>query len=283
MELSHSEELVFATTEDGLQLEGVIMRPAGATAQAGHPVGVVWIHGNAASFCAPPYVAVGRGLAKLGHVTVIGNTRGHDIAATIWRAAGGTPVGGGAAWELLDEAPRDLAAWVTTAAAHAPGGIVLAGHSSGAQRVLLYQAERQDPRVIGVALVSPDLHGFLPPGELEAAQRLVAEGRDLEVTPAQAFAPWYRQSARTVVRKAAILARMLEAEDGEPTLAALRTPIWASVGAEEPRGADVLRALRDHARAPRVETVTIAGADHFYSARAADLATALAHWIGTIA
>lgn len=276
----YSEELVYATTEDGLLLEGVVLRPTESSTRLTRPVGIVWIHGNAASFCAPSYVRIGRALAMLGYPVVIGNTRGHDIAAMLWRSEGGAmPAGGGAGWERLEDAPRDLAAWVNLAAEYGANRVVLAGHSSGCQRVVLYQAERQDDHVAGLVLASPDLRGFFPPGELEAAQRLVAEGHGQEVTPAQPYAPWYRQSAQSVVSKAAILARMLEADDGEPTIAAIRCPLLALVGTREPHGETLLEVIRRQTQAAHIQTELIADADHFYTGHEADVAAVIGRWI----
>jgi pimeloyl-ACP methyl ester carboxylesterase len=157
--------------------------------------------------------------------------------------------------------------------------IVLAGHSSGAQRVVLYAAERQDARVAGLALASPDLRGFLPPGELAAAQRLVADGQGMEVTPAQPFAPWYRQSAQTVAQKAGILARMLTATAGEPTIAAIHTPVLAFFGSREPGGAATLATIRDAASHAAVTTRIVADADHIYTGHEAAVAALFVEWI----
>jgi alpha-beta hydrolase superfamily lysophospholipase len=276
----YSEELVFATTEDGLVLSGALIRPASEPVR---PVSILWIHGNAAAFHDPPYVQLARELAALGYPVVLADTRGHDIAAMLWRTGEQMPVGGGSGWERLEEAPRDLAAWMDLAAAQAEGGLVLAGHSSGAQRLVLYQAERQDARVAGMVLASPDLRGFWPPGELEAAQRLVAEGRGLEVTPAQPFAPWYRQSAQTVVSKAAIQSRLLESDDGEPVIAALHGSILTFFGTRE-RGAEAtLEIIQRQARAAKVETDLIEGADHFYRGFEANVADRIALWAESLA
>jgi hypothetical protein len=281
MATTHTEELVYATTEDGLRLEGLAITPA---SHATRPISIIWIHGNAAAFSAPGYVLLGRELAARGYLVVIGNTRGHDIAAMLWRAGEPMPAGGGAGWERLEEAPRDLAAWVEVATALLPGGVVLAGHSSGAQRVVLYQAERQDARIAGLVLASPDLRGFFAPGEVDAARQLVAEGRGAEVTPAQPWAPWYRQSAQTVVSKADILACLLEAPDGEPTIAAIRDPLLAFFGTNEPGGTATLAAIQRQARAAtNITTDVVAGADHFYTGHEADVAAAIARWAATLA
>ena len=283
MAASYAEEVVYATTEDDLLLAGLMIRPVDRPSR---PASIVWIHGNAAAFYDRPYVLVGRELAALGYLVVIGNTRGHDIAAALWTAGDGTPFGGGggSGWERLEEAPRDLAAWVDTAAAVQPGSVVLAGHSSGAQRVVLYQAERQDMRVVGLVLASPDLRGFMPLGELEAAQRLVAEGHGLEVTPAQPFAPWYRQSAQSVVSKAAVLSHLLEADNGEPTIAMIHSPLLAFCGTRERAGEAALAAIQRQARAAgRIDTHAIEDADHFYTGHEPEVARVIAQWADTLA
>jgi pimeloyl-ACP methyl ester carboxylesterase len=275
---SHTEELIYATTEDGLLLEGIAMKPA-STAQS---AAIIWIHGNAASFSAPGYVRVGRALADLGYRAVIGNTRGHDIACTLWHADASLPSGGGAGWERLEEAPRDLAAWVEIATSLGAERVVLVGHSTGAQRVVLYQSERQDSRVAGLVLASPALHDFLPPGELDAAERMVKEGHGLDVTPAQPWAPWYRQSAETVTGKAAILAHMLEAdaEGRPPIIAGIHNPILAFCGTREPQSEAALETItRAAVFAASVDRETLADADHFYSQHEADAAALIARWV----
>ncbi|HLZ31434.1 MAG TPA: hypothetical protein VKV73_29300 [Chloroflexota bacterium] len=280
---SYTEELAYTTTDDGLLLEGVVVRPRGGVVQ---PLSFVWIHGNAARFYDYAYVAICRALAGAGYLCVSGNTRGHDIAAFVWRGADGRPrawrgpqdmpVGGGGAWERLEDAPLDVGAWVQLAANVAGGSVVVCGHSSGAQRVVLYQAERQDARVKGLALASADLQGFMPPGELEAAQRLVAEGRGLEVVPAQPFAPFYRQSAASIVSRAAVVKRLASAGIG-----AIRCPVLAVAGDGEPGGPPDLTA-RTFTGAARVDSRTIVNADHFYSGCESQVAAVLVEWAATL-
>jgi pimeloyl-ACP methyl ester carboxylesterase len=289
MPQAYREAIVYTSSEDEFLLEGVQMRPVDGPSQ---PVSIVWIHGNASRFSDYPYVLIGRALAAAGYPFISANTRGHDISTFLWRAAGDAPApwsspqsmptGAGSAWEQLDESPRDLAAWVRMAAATGTEGVVLVGHSSGAQRVVLYQAERQDARVVGIALASPDLRGFMPPGELDAARQMMAEGRGMDVLPAQPFAPWYRQSAQTVVNKADILAHMLTAADGEPIIAAIQSPVLAFFGTNEPGGASTLDLIRQQARSANVTTQMIKGADHIYAGQEAEVADMMAQWLATL-
>ncbi len=194
---------------------------------------------------------IGRELAALGYTIVLGNTRGHDIATTLWKADDDSPMagGGGSGWERMEDAPRDLAAWVDLAATRESGVVLLAGHSKGAQKVILYAAEQPAARLGGVALISPDLHGMRIPGELEAARALIADGRGMETLPAQPWAPWYRQSAQTVVSHAEAVDRLLAGENGRGAIASVGVPLLATFGGTSGARRPTLR--RSVTRQPR--------------------------------
>jgi pimeloyl-ACP methyl ester carboxylesterase len=291
-----TEEIVYTSSEDGFLLEGLRIRPTDQTSPSPLPAGIVWIHGNAARFYDYPYVSIGRALAGAGYAFISANTRGHDISAFLWRSLDGRPrpwespkdmpTGAGSAWDALEEAPRDVAAWVDLASRElaTQKGVVLAGHSSGAQRALLYQAERQDSRVAGLVLASPDLVGFMPGGQLAEARRMIAEGRGMEVLPAQPFAPWYRQSAQNVAGRYSVLSHMLESSETEPAiLSRISCPILAIYGTRELGGGqeDMLKTIQARATAAdSVETQLIEGADHIYSGREEQVARVISEWIG---
>jgi pimeloyl-ACP methyl ester carboxylesterase len=282
MATTTTEEIVYVGTEDNIQLAGAVISPAEGGARQ---TCIVWIHGNAASFYERPYVLIARALATLGYSVVLGNTRGHDIATTLWKVDDNSPMagGGGSAWERIEQAPRDVAAWVDFAATSEPGKLLLAGHSKGAQKALLYAAEQPMARLGGVALISPDLHGLRLPGELEAARALIAEGHAMEVLPAQPWAPWYRQSAQTVVSHVELADRMLTGQSSAPVIASVRVPLFATFGGRERNAAAELAAIRATAvAAPRVETEIVADADHFYSGHESALAAVIARWASTL-
>src|SRR5579872_452249 len=73
----YTEELAFVSTEDSLDLEGAIIRPAATHSRAA----IVWIHGSTYKFSDRPYVELGREIARRGCTFISGNTRGHDLAA----------------------------------------------------------------------------------------------------------------------------------------------------------------------------------------------------------
>src|SRR5205823_13391992 len=127
--------------------------------------------------------------------------RGHHLGASI----GGSPARlGGAWWELVSDAWRDVKAWLDLAdSTLRPRRLVLAGHSYGAVKVTRYQGERQDPRLAGLISASGPVR---PPSKrpelgepLALAQQLVAEGRGLELLPFGSAGRPGTFSAQTVV------------------------------------------------------------------------------------
>src|SRR4051812_32190373 len=127
----YDEELVIAESEDGIFMQGVVIRPAGEegrlTSTAVSTTVVIWVHGLTSTFYSMAALGVGRSLAEAGISLISGNNRGHDFGAVLRTRAGDLQVGGGG-WELFDESPRDVDGWITFAERLGYGRIVLLGH-----------------------------------------------------------------------------------------------------------------------------------------------------------
>src|SRR5262249_16323570 len=153
---AYSEEIVFAPSEDQRWMAGVLMRPATGPARS---VGILYLHGATGFFYEPAGVYLGRELAQRGYIFGSGNTRGHDVPSDdfpwplthrpddvdCYRL-------GGNSWARWDEEPYDVAGWINFLVAQGIGTVALIGHSLGGRRVMYYQAQRQDPRVVGMVL-----------------------------------------------------------------------------------------------------------------------------------
>jgi pimeloyl-ACP methyl ester carboxylesterase len=267
------ERLLHVETEDGLALAGALVAPDGEA----RPLAVVWIHGNTGVFHDYPYVLVARELAARGYPVVLANTRGHGITAEIWNLHADRPVAGGSAWELLEDAPRDVAAWVDAAAPYASAGVVVAGHSQGAAKAVLYAAERADRSLRGLVLASPDLRGHWWDVVGEAEQ-LVAGGRAEELLPPLMGAPWYRLSAANVVSRSRVLGRVYADRDGDAVLARVSVPLLAFFAERDVGGEEELATIRRNAGRD-VETTLLAGGDHVYTGVEDDAAALVAAWL----
>jgi pimeloyl-ACP methyl ester carboxylesterase len=274
------QHLVSATTEDGLELSGLLIQPEH---QAPLPV-LLWIHGFGANFYLAPYLRLADAVAAHGVASFVVNTRGHDLA-TLLQPKSGVPYWGGAAWEKLDESPRDLAAWVAFAVSAGSPGVVLVGHSLGAVKVTYYLAERRDERVLGLVLLSPPLRPTWDtrayPAALAEADRLVRAGHD----EALIDGPWGPVSAQTYLAFDRVGFDQFGRATPEPSIARIRCPVLAVVGTEDIQvcSAEDLEMLRRNARAAtRVDTHVIDGGDHFFTGQAAAVAELLAIWIDSL-
>jgi pimeloyl-ACP methyl ester carboxylesterase len=275
----YSEELLFTLSEDQLAHEGVAIHPT----EAQKPLGIVWIHGNTGRFCDYPYIMIGRALAERGYLFVSGNTRGHDITASAWSDAKMNMVAVGSAWEKLEEAPLDISAWIEATINLGVENVVLVGHSQGAAKATYYQALRQDPRVRGIVLASPDLHGHWS-SVVDQARQLVAQGHGDELLPDIMNAAWYRLSAANVVSRAEVLNHTYTSDKSAPHIAAVRCPMLAFFGTNRDVGGqrelDTIKAQAINA--PHIETQLIEGADHGYVEKETAVAEAIATWMDNL-
>jgi pimeloyl-ACP methyl ester carboxylesterase len=273
----YTEELAYVERQDGLGLEGAVIHPIGIETK---PVAIMWIHGNTSRFYDLPYIEIGREMAALGYTFITSNTHGHDIVSPMWGREGElTP--GGACWERFDETPMDLAPWIDLAIEGGAKGVVLVGHSFGANKVVYYQAAQQDPRVLGVACASGDVKWKADPDRLALAEQMEAEGHTGEVLP-YLEAAWYQMSARTFLSRARIAQHIFSSDTQTPYIAHVHCPVLAFYGTNEEwcGTADDLEMIRRNAtNAQSVDTHLIEGADHVYWGQAANTARLIAEWV----
>jgi pimeloyl-ACP methyl ester carboxylesterase len=281
-----TEEIVWIRTDDGIEHDGVVMRPTGpATGTV-----VVWMHGFTGHFSEPHQIRIGRYLAERGHTFVSGDNRGKHFGVSLGEYEGPFRIGG-AWWELVSESWIDIKAWLDYAATTlAPQRLVLAGHSYGAVKVTWYQGTRQDPRLAGLISASgpvrpPSQRPELAAEALALAQRMVAEGRGLDLLPFGSTGRPGSLSAQTVVDRAQSLVDTYGMEGGDSPLGKIRCPVLAILGTKEPAiGAPAdLETLKRNARSSeRADTALIEGANHLYQDREEVVAKAIYEWLGKL-
>ena len=183
------EQIVFAPSDDNVLNSGVLFTPAGQTAK---PIAIIWIHGWGANFYQPQYVLIGRALARRGVLTIVANTRMHDIA-NVQQYRDGRRIRGGGYWGIPSEQVKDIAGWISVLEKQGFNRVVLVGHSAGWAAVRAYQAERQDSRVVGLVLASGQIQPPQPDQQLlkqaEEARQFIKDGRgdDLLRIPNRSF------------------------------------------------------------------------------------------------
>lgn len=143
---------VFLTTiktRDGITLDGILIEPRKKSDTA-----LIWIHGLGSNF------SHGQTLVKELSTRCVKNriayfkfnTRGHDV---VNRDAPKEKGLRGAAFEKFEECILDIRAMIAHARAHGYKKIILAGHSTGANKILYYVSKTEDRRVKGLVLLGP--------------------------------------------------------------------------------------------------------------------------------
>lgn len=285
------EELVYVQSADDIVNGGAIFRPAQDSAKR---IAVIWIHGWGVNFYYPTYVMVGRALAERGFTTIAANTRMHDIGTSAAERRG-KRIRGGGYWGVPSEESRDLAAWIDFAGDRGFTHVVLVGHSAGWATVRGYQAERQDPRVVGLVLASGQVRAGTPstdPELLAQATQLVAKGsgEDLLRLPNRSFPSFV--SAATFLDIAKTPPELIDffgVQTPNPGVTRVRCPILAFFGTRESdigTEADLQllkSSIQRQSRGPsRVNTAMIQNADHMYTGEEAQVAQTIAEWADSL-
>lgn len=133
-------------TKDGLALEGIIAEPKKKSSAA-----LIWIHGLGSRFSSGQTFIHELSLQckKHGFGYFKFNTRGHDIAAR------GNKKLAGAGFEKFTDCIFDIRAMVRFAKKRGYKKIILAGHSTGANKTLYYLYKTKDRSVRGIILLGP--------------------------------------------------------------------------------------------------------------------------------
>jgi pimeloyl-ACP methyl ester carboxylesterase len=287
MEKHNSEELVYTECEDGVILAGLVIRP---TAMPSRPLALVCILGFTINFYHPSFITIARELAGHGYTVLIGNHRGHDLGANLWRwnedHTSLAITRGGGMWEIFAESQRDIAAWIDFTAGLGFERIALLGHSYGAKKVVYYQVQRQDPRLAGLVVASSGVGTrFLDPQLAALAQELVAQGSGQELLPWGSF-PFLTgvMSAQTYLAVAPDLHGM---QKPEAEITKIHCPILLCCGTKEGDDEAESRSVvlnhelirRKATGARSIELVLFEGANHGYDRYEVQVAAVLASWM----
>lgn len=279
--------LVSIRTRDGVVLEGVTAEPRGRRGTA-----LIWVHGLGSRFSSgqPLVRALSARLnaAGIGYLKL--NNRGHGMVGR----AGKRLVG--AAFERFEESVHDIRAMIALAVGSGYRRVVLAGHSTGANKVLDYAARTRDRRVIGLILLGPvsDVAGERRRiGRRELDRRVAAAARIARRDP-EALVP--RRFGFLSARRFISLYRPGEAEDVFPyyraeadwaALRRVRVPVAVMVGSRDEyldrRAARLIGAFeRNATRTTAFRGTVIPHASHGFDRHEDALAREIVRWARTV-
>jgi len=274
--------LVRVRTRDGVWLDGLMVEPRRRR------VALIWVHGLGSVFSSGEALiqelssqlsAAGIGYFKF-------NNRGHGIVA------GRGKLLAGAAFERFGHCVIDIRAMIGFAARCGYRRVILAGHSTGANKILHYGARVRDPRVAGLILLGPisDIAAAAKQLGARELRRRVAVAERLARRDPDALVPraWGFWSARRYIS----LYRPGEDEDvfqyyrpgaRWTAMRSVRLPIAAIIGSRDEyldrRPEALIDAFRQNAARARSFTgLVIRGARHGFQTFERELTDAMVRW-----
>jgi pimeloyl-ACP methyl ester carboxylesterase len=310
-----SGELCRFRTPDRMELHGILCKSevSGVKGEEAKRTAVVHVHGWEGNFYENRFIyAAARAATRHGFGFFAFNNRGHDYIADILRTSQGSRVRSqrsrlgkrarndyvqiGGMYERLGDCVPDIKGALAFLEGRGFRRFVLQGHSHGAIKVTHYLHKTQDPRVVGLALLSPsdDLgwgRATMGPDYARAlalARRLVRQGKARQPMPEGLFP--YPTSAGAFLDSFApesITASFnLSRTDRRefPELAGIGVPVFIAVGTVEEAFCGDPACFVKHVAmqlesAPSVEAYVIEGASHNYLGREEELGRALNLWL----
>ena len=267
-------------TRDGVFLDGLIVEPPRRRRAA-----LIWVHGLGSVFSSgqPLIHELSARLAAAGVAYFKFNTRGHDVVSRAGRGLAG------AAFERFGRSVEDIRTVIRAAAGRGYRRVVLAGHSTGANKVLHYGARVRDRRVAALILAGPvsDVAAeMMRVGAAELRRRVVRveriAARDPDALIPRAWGFWSAQRFLSLYRPGGAEDVFPYYRDGArwSALRRVRVPVTAVVGARDEyldrRAADVIAAFARNATAARAFTGVVSpGAGHGFQGRERALADAM--------
>jgi pimeloyl-ACP methyl ester carboxylesterase len=287
------------TTEDGLELHGILARPRRRTRTA-----VLHVHGWDGNFYENRFIDHAARVClkhNLGFFTA--NNRGHDYLADVLRTNRGEHkfeyVQLGGVHESMADCLLDIRACVRFLESQGFDRAILQGHSHGATKVAWYLYRTKDKRVPGLVLLSPsDDLGLIRrglgkrfPEALDFARYHIHNGRPRKLMPEDMFQ--YPVSAATFLDTFGpdSIAKMFNMSRTDrlrfPELATIRVPVLVAVGTVDEAfigdSHDYVRNIKAClTSAPSVSTSVISRAPHNFLGHETRLARVLDRWLGRL-
>lgn len=282
------EELVYSMSSDHFFNAGVLFHGKEELAK---PVAVILVHGWGVNFYAPSYISIGRDVADKGFTCIAVNTRMHDLA-NVEGYKNGKRIRGGGYWGIASDQTKDIAGWVDFAESKGIKKVVLFGHSAGCAAVRIYQAEKQDNRVIGLVFGSGTVHpgNSIEPALASQAARLVAvnKGDALVEDPKRSF-PSYNSAATMmdIVNTPPQYDDFFGVNVTNAAISKIQCPILAFYGTRDDiageKDLELLKAcVKKQPKPVSVTTTLIKGADHMYMGEEEQVSDLIATWINEV-
>ncbi len=263
-------KLVQFRTGDGLELEGFLVSPKGASRC------IIFLHGMEGNFHESPMpMVIAERAKKAGMALFSMDTRGHDVLANITRVADGRQSYyiGGTAVERFEDSVLDVDAAIKALKGMGFSSFILCGHSTGCQKAAYYQYARRNKSVSGIVLLAPvsDYEDEMKTlgkefnKKVRVAKAVASNGNgDLFCTKlSMRYSP---NRFLSIADLGNVEARLFEYEGGLSEFGSITVPILAVFGTNDQyahkRVSHYIERMRNTTRSKLFEGLVLDGADH---------------------
>ncbi len=283
--------LINARTYDGLTLPGVIFEPS-----RGRTV-LVWVPGLGGPFTShlKRTNMLAQVLARHGIALAVFNTRGSYTVAHLKVGVARRIITAGEAFEHFTDCKYDIAAMVRTVKALGYRKVVLAGHSTGANKVAYY-CSRPGHGVAAAIMLGPvsDIPGLRQQyGKkfntvLARARTMVQQGRGGELLPSSLVGSWFWSAARLLSvatpGKPEDTFPYYDSNRKFPWVKNWRLPLLVILGSRDQfldrPARDILNAFDKQCKPiKQYRFELISGADHSFTRHGRELSRVLVSWV----
>lgn len=290
-------ELIEFVTKDGLEHQGILHEPEKKTDAA-----VLWIHGLTGRFYSNASLMKRFAAECAGHGMAFAsvNTRGHDYVTSTHKLDPSEEKGYrheriGAGVEQFTDCVHDIEAAMDFLSGRGYARIILAGHSTGANKVCYYAALSPHQRLSGVVLSGPmsdrysaDVDPVMHEEHTRIMQKKLAEGKGDELLEGFDFFPL------TPRRWMSLLAEgspedVFNYRDEKGALSAfgkIRVPLLVvfagSDGHADRSIPEIRKAFDAHASSPDYRSIVIPDTDHGFTGKEDAFVSAIVDWAANV-
>lgn len=285
------------TTKDNIILQGMFYPPSRKATGDAVNTAILWVHGLTSNFYGDVelFEHIITADKTMGFVSF--NTRGHDMISGLSRVNTALPggrehVNGGAGYEKFTDCVYDIDAGITFLVNQGYKTIILAGHSTGANKVCYYAGHTHDKRVSGVILAAPMSDRLMEektnpklPLHLRQMQQMVRKKKDHYLVNNLSFFPMTPERFLSLFKKGSV-EDVFDYGDKNPKLTffhKIKQPLLVVLsGADEyadrPAG-DIQKVFDDHTTSKLYSSVIIKDATHGYDGKETEFAKIIVEWI----
>lgn len=284
------------TTKDGLVHQGIFYKPEKPGKKA-----ILWVHGLTSNFYgdAKMFGEIVDLCDKDGIGFTSFNTRGHDFITGMrkndpTKEKGYAHVTMGAGYEKFEDCVYDIAAGVSFLVTHGFPEVIIAGHSSGANKVCYFAATQTEQAVTGVILASPisDQLGVADKMKLEEdlkfMRQLDKNGRGDALVVGRMFFPLTPKRFLSLFTPHSN-EDVFDYGGEKPEMtyfSMIRKPMLIILGKSDEYTdrpvEDIKNVFDKQTKSPRYQSVIIPDANHGYDGNEKEVATVIVQWIKEI-